>query len=64
MNRTLSIAASGMQAQELRTNTIANNMANVNTTAFKKSTAQFEDMLYEKLVAPGADTSNGTIPAG
>jgi flagellar basal-body rod protein FlgG len=64
MNRALSIAASGMQAQELRTSTIANNMANVNTTAFKKSTAQFEDMLYEKIVAPGADTSSGTIPAG
>jgi flagellar basal-body rod protein FlgG len=49
MNPGLRASASGMQAQQTRIDTIANNLANVNTTAFKKSRANFEDMLYETL---------------
>jgi flagellar basal-body rod protein FlgG len=49
MNSGLRASASGMLAQQLRIDTIANNLANVNTTAFKRSRASFEDMLYETL---------------
>jgi flagellar basal-body rod protein FlgG len=45
----LRASASGMQAQQLRIDTIANNLANVSTTGFKRSRASFEDMLYETL---------------
>ncbi|MEP6571522.1 MAG: flagellar basal-body rod protein FlgG [Gemmatimonadota bacterium] len=45
----LGASASGMRAQQTRIDTIANNLANVNTTAFKGSRATFEDMLYETL---------------
>lgn len=47
MNPTLRTAASGMAAQQTRTEVIANNLANVNTTAFKRSRAHFEDLLYQ-----------------
>ncbi len=47
MNPALRTAASGMMAQQLRTEVIANNLANVNTTGFKRSRAQFEDLLYQ-----------------
>jgi flagellar basal-body rod protein FlgG len=44
---------------------IANNLANVNTSGFKKSRADFEDLLYQTLKSPGADTSSGgQIPTG
>src|ERR1043165_2196080 len=43
----LRAAASGMMAQQLRTEVIANNPANVNTTGFKRSRANFEDLLYQ-----------------
>ena len=49
MNPGLRAAASGMAAQQLRVDTIANNLANVNTTAFKKSRVCFEDVLYQTL---------------
>ncbi len=49
MNPGLRASASGMLAQQMRIDTIANNLANVNTTAFKRSRASFEDMLYETL---------------
>ncbi len=49
MNPGLRASASGMRAQQTRIDTIANNLANVNTTAFKRSRANFEDMLYETL---------------
>jgi len=64
MNRTLWIAASGMEAQQIRVDTIANNMANVSTTAFKRGTAQFQDMLYETFARPGSQSSNSELPAG
>lgn len=47
MNPGLRASASGMRAQQTRIDTIANNLANVNTTGFKRSRANFEDMLYE-----------------
>jgi flagellar basal-body rod protein FlgG len=49
MSRSLYIAASGMAAQQTRLDNIANNIANVGTTAFKKSNAAFEDLLYQEL---------------
>jgi flagellar basal-body rod protein FlgG len=47
MDPALRAAATGMMAQQTRTEVIANNLANVNTTAFKRSTAHFEDLLYQ-----------------
>jgi flagellar hook-basal body protein len=47
MFRALHSAASGMQAQQTNIDVIANNMANVNTTGFKKSRAEFQDLLYQ-----------------
>jgi flagellar basal-body rod protein FlgG len=60
MQRALWSAASGMQAQQLQIDTIANNLANVNTNGFKKSRAEFQDLLYETVVAPGAASSATT----
>ena len=65
MDRALSAAASGMEAEELKMSIIANNLANVNTTGFKKSRAEFQDVLYDNLRAAGAQTAAGEqIPAG
>ena len=65
MIRSLWTAASGMSAQKLQMDVIANNLANVNTSGFKKSRADFEDLLYQNLKSPGADTSSGgQIPTG
>lgn len=64
MNKSLWISSTGMEAQQAMTDTIANNMANVNTTAYKRSVAQFKDMLYESMQAPGADTADGERPVG
>lgn len=64
MNRSLSIAASGMNAQQTITDTIANNIANVSTTGYKKGTVNFQDMLYETIAAPGSTTSTSTLPLG
>lgn len=46
MIRALRTSASGMKAQETRVDVIANNLANVNTAGFKKTQAQFQDLLY------------------
>ena len=65
MDRALSAAASGMEAEELKMSIIANNLANVNTNGFKKSRAEFQDVLYDNLRAAGSQTANGEqIPAG
>ena len=56
--RALSIAATGMQAQQTNVETIANNLANMNTTGFKQQRAEFEDLLYQNVVTPGAQTSD------
>jgi flagellar basal-body rod protein FlgG len=65
MLRALYSAAAGMNAEQLNLDVIANNLANVNTTGYKSSTIEFEDMLYEQQRAPGADQGNGdTLPTG
>ena len=63
--RALFTAATGMEAQQTRIDTIANNLANVNTTGFKKTRPEFEDLFYETLAAPGAqDASGAALPTG
>ncbi|MET0595357.1 MAG: flagellar hook-basal body complex protein, partial [Polyangiaceae bacterium] len=65
MFRSLHIAATGMAAQEAQLDTISNNLANVNTVGFKKVRADFQDLLYETMRAPGtATTSATTSPTG
>jgi flagellar basal-body rod protein FlgG len=65
MIRALFTAATGMQAQQLNVDVIANNLANVNTTGFKRSRADFQDLLYQTLRQAGASSSNQTeIPTG
>ena len=59
--QTLYTAATGMQALETKLDVIANNLANVNTTAFKKGRANFEDLIYLDDVAPGAQDSTGNF---
>ncbi|HAA63777.1 MAG TPA: flagellar basal body rod protein FlgG, partial [Thermoanaerobacter sp.] len=49
MMRALWSAASGMTAQQLNVDVIANNLANVNTTAFKRDRAEFKDLIYQTL---------------
>ncbi len=64
--RSLSIAATGMLAQQTNVDVIANNIANMNTTAFKRQRAEFQDLLYQKDSRPGATTSadNTRVPSG
>ena len=65
MNVSLYSSATGMQAQQLNLDTIANNLANVNTTGFKKSKIEFQDMLYQKPRSAGADGGAGNlVPSG
>ncbi|MEI8283836.1 MAG: flagellar basal-body rod protein FlgG [bacterium] len=65
MLRALQTASTGMEAQQMNLNTIANNLANVNTTGFKKNKIEFQDMLYEKKRAVGAEEGSGNlVPAG
>ncbi|MBK9294359.1 MAG: flagellar basal-body rod protein FlgG [Oligoflexia bacterium] len=56
MLKALNTAASGMQAQQNALDTIANNLSNVNTTGFKKARTEFEDLLYQTIKEPGAQT--------
>ena len=58
MMRSLMTAASGMKAQQMQVDTIANNIANVNTHGFKKSRLSFRSLLYETLREPGGPVSN------
>ena len=64
--RALSIGATGMMAQQLNVEVISNNIANLSTTGFKRSRAEFQDMLYENLRRVGsASTDTGTLlPSG
>ena len=65
MMRSLFTAATGMEAQQITIDTISNNLANVNTTAFKRSRANFHDLLYQTLRAPGQNSTTGSIvPSG
>ena len=64
--RALSIAASGMQAQQLNVDVISHNIANMNTTSYKRQRAEFQDMLYQNMERPGATSSasGGVLPLG
>lgn len=62
MFRSLNVAATGMAAQETQLDTIANNLANANTTGYKAQTAQFEDLLYENMRAPTQNADGMTAP--
>lgn len=65
MIRALLSAASGMNAQQINIDNIANNLANANTNGFKMRTTQFQDLLYQSLVQPGAAAGSQTIvPSG
>ena len=65
MIRALYSSSSGMQAQQLNLDAIANNLANVNTTGFKRTRVDFQDVLYQTYRAPGAvDAQGTTIPTG
>jgi len=65
MNLSLYSAATGMEAQQLNLNTIANNLANVNTPGFKRSKIEFQDLLYQKPRASGSDSGGGNlVPTG
>src|SRR5262245_37580460 len=65
MIRALYTAASGMNAQQANIDNVAHNLANVNTTGFKKSRVEFEDLVYDQTRAPGAATSTtGESPIG
>lgn len=60
----LDIAATGMLAQQLNVEVIANNIANLNTTAYKRQRPEFQDLLYQDLKLVGSSSSdNGTIDA-
>jgi flagellar basal-body rod protein FlgG len=65
MIRALYTAASGMNAQQANIDNVAHNLSNVNTTGFKKSRVEFEDLVYQQIKAPGAPTSQeGEAPVG
>jgi flagellar basal-body rod protein FlgG len=65
MIRSLWTAATGMATQQTNIDVIAHNLANANTNGFKRSRANFEDLMYQTSVAPGAQTQTGTeIPTG
>ena len=64
--RSLHIGATGMLAQQTNVDVIANNIANMNTTAYTKRRAEFNDLLYQNIIRPGAaSTADGTVvPSG
>jgi len=65
MVRSLYSSATGMEAQQSNLDVIANNLANVNTTGFKRSKIEFQDLLYETTRSPGAEQGSGTqLPTG
>lgn len=65
MIRALWTAASGMQAQQKNIDVVANNLANVNTTGFKRSRADFQDLIYQNIKSSGAPSTNATqLPTG
>jgi flagellar basal-body rod protein FlgG len=65
MMRALYSSAAGMESQQLNLDVIANNLANVNTTGFKKSKIEFQDLLYQTSSAAGAEQGGGNqLPTG
>jgi len=65
MIRALYSAASGMTAQQMNVDNIAHNLANANTAGFKMRRAQFQDLLYQNMIQPGASAGQQTVvPTG
>lgn len=65
MIRALYSAGSGMSAQQMNVDNIAHNLANANTTGFKMRRAQFQDLLYQNFIQPGAAAGSQTVvPSG
>jgi flagellar basal-body rod protein FlgG len=65
MLRALYSAAAGMQSQQMNLDVISNNLANVNTTGFKKSKIEFQELLYQTTRGPGAEQGAGNqLPTG
>ena len=65
MTSALWIAKTGLDAQQTRMSVISNNLANVNTTGFKRGRAQFEDLLYQNVRQTGGQSSQNTqLPSG
>jgi len=65
MMRSLFIAATGMEAQKLNIDVISNNLANANTPGFKKSRADFQELMYQEIKTPGAASGDGAqLPSG
>lgn len=64
--RSLSIAATGMLAQQTNVDVISNNIANMNTAAFKRQRAEFQDLLYQEVSRPGSASggADAKIPSG
>ncbi len=60
MIRSLWTGTTGMHSQQLNIDVISNNLANVSTTGFKKSKADFQDLLYQTMKVPGSQTSSDT----
>jgi flagellar basal-body rod protein FlgG len=64
MNPAMLIAKTGVQAQDAKLQAIANNLANVNTTGFKRDRVVFEDLFYQVDKQPGAQTADNTVSNG
>ncbi|MFP5258826.1 MAG: flagellar hook-basal body complex protein, partial [Acidobacteriota bacterium] len=65
MMRSLWTASTGMVAMQMQIDTMSNNLANVNTVGFKKSRAEFEDLMYQTLQVAGTETVGGNrLPTG
>ena len=65
MQASLFTAATGMRAQQMYVDNIANNLANASTTGYKMRRAQFQDLLYQSMSQPGASAGQSTtVPAG
>ena len=65
MLRAFSTAATGMTAQQMIVDVIANNLANINTSGFKRSQVDFQDLMYLKLAQAGGETASGVLtPTG
>ncbi len=64
MMRALYTAASGMEAQQYQMDTISNNLANVNTTGFRRNEARFQDLVYQEMRGPGSPVGASVVPVG
>lgn len=64
MIRAMRTAASGMSAQQIQIDTVANNLANVNTTGFKRTRIDFQDLMYQSARMAGSPAGDGQVPTG